>query len=273
MLRERLARHHLAGHGLPAPDDVVRWFGAVQAQDFPGALWALGQRLAMARTEADVLAAFDAGALIRTHVLRPTWHFVAAGGSAVDARADGATHPGSQPRHVTRNSVSTRRPDVKAERVFARALAGGRHLTRQELAAALRRARVDPDGQRLVHLLMHAELEALVCSGPRVGKQLTYALVDDRVPVDSRSPREDALATLFTRYFTSHGPATVRGRSMVVGPAAWRRARRHRAGRRRASQRRMIDGRGVLVGSRQRPAGVAARPPAARAVRAPSTQL
>ena len=77
MLRERLARHHLAGDGLPSPVDVVRWFGAVQAQDFAGALWAIGQRLATATTEADVLAAFDAGGLVRTHVLRPTWHFVA----------------------------------------------------------------------------------------------------------------------------------------------------------------------------------------------------
>src|SRR5918993_1941204 len=77
MLRERLMRHHLAGEGLPAPADVVRWLGAVQAQDFAGALWALGQRLIPPATEAAVLAAFDAGALIRTHVLRPTWHFVA----------------------------------------------------------------------------------------------------------------------------------------------------------------------------------------------------
>ncbi len=93
---------------------------------------------------------------------------------------------------------------------MARALEGGRHLTRHQLAAALRRVRIDSDGQRLMHLLFHAELEGLICSGPRVGKDLTYALLDERVAPAPPRDREDALATLMTRYFTSHGPATVR---------------------------------------------------------------
>ena len=123
---------------------------------------------------------------------------------------------------------------AKAADTFARALEGGQCLTRLELGAALRRARIDPGGQRLAHLLFHAELEGLICSGPRVGKQLTYASIDARVAVTPPTRREDALATLVSRYFTSHGPATVRGRRMVVGPDARRRPRRHRAGRRRA---------------------------------------
>ncbi|MGF2075613.1 DNA glycosylase AlkZ-like family protein, partial [Enterococcus casseliflavus] len=84
---------------------------------------------------------------------------------------------------------------IKAARTFARALEGGKHLTRLQLAAALRRARIDPDEQRLGHLLVYAEIEGLICSGPRVGKQLTYALIDERVPPTAPLEREVALTT------------------------------------------------------------------------------
>jgi hypothetical protein len=213
MLHERLARHRLAGEGLTSPVNVVRWFGAVQAQDFPGALWAVGQRLATTTTEREVLAAFDAGTLIRTHVLRPTWHFVA----PEDLRWMLAlTGPRIQAASAARYRELGLEPSTrtKAERVFTKALAGGRHLTRPALADALSRAGIDPADQRLAHLVMHAELEGLICSGPRVGKQFTYALIDERVPAMQPRDREVAVRTLVTRYFTSHGPAT-------VGDASW----------------------------------------------------
>lgn len=213
MLRERLARHRLAGGGLPSPVDVVRWFGAVQSQDFAGALWAIGQRLATPLTEADLQAVFDAGALVRTHVLRPTWHFVAPEDLRWMLALTGPRiQAGSTARYAALGLDAATR--VKAARTFARALEGGAHLTRLQLAAALRRARIDPDEQRLGHLLFYAELEGLVCSGPRVGKQFTYALIDEWVPSVPTRDRENAIATLMTRYFSSHGPAT-------VGDAAW----------------------------------------------------
>ncbi len=207
VLTERLHNHRLAGNGLAGPVDVVRWHGAVQAQDFPGALWAVAQRVTEA-TEADVLAAFDAGALIRTHVLRPTWHFVAAEDLRwMLALTAPRLQAGSAARYAAVGLDATTR--AKATRTIARVLEG-RHLTRHELAAALRRVRIDPDGQRLMHLLFHAELEGLICSGPRAGKDLTYALLDERVAAAPPRDREDSLATLMTRYFASHGPATVR---------------------------------------------------------------
>jgi hypothetical protein len=98
----------------------------------------------------------------------------------------------------------------RSSAVFALALAGGRHLTRTELQAALRRAKITADGHRLAHLCMHAELDALICSGPRRGKQFTYALVDERVPPAQPLGRDAALAELARRYFTSRGPATAR---------------------------------------------------------------
>ena len=214
----------------PRPVDVVRWFGAVQAQDFPGALWAIGQRLATPTTEADVLAAFDAGALVRTHVLRPTWHFVAPEDLRWMLALTGPRIQAAQRRRVTGNSASTprhaRRPSASSRR-RSRAAATSRAL---RLADALRRARIDPDDQRLAHLVMHAELEGLICSGPRVGKQFTYALIDERVPPARPLDREAAVTTLVTRYFSSHGPATVSDAAWWSGLPHGRRARGHRAG-------------------------------------------
>ncbi len=208
MLTERLRAHRLAGNGLAAPVDVVRWFGAVQAQDFPGALWALAQRTSTPIDDASIVAAFDAGEIIRTHVLRPTWHLVA----PEDLRSMLAlTAPRLQSSNAARYKelgldTTTR---TRATRTIARTLEGGRHATRHELATALGRARIDTTGQRLVHLLFHAELEGLLCSGPRVGKHLTYALLDDRVVQTPALSRDEALGKLIQRYFTSHGPATV----------------------------------------------------------------
>ena len=208
MLSGRLRAHRLAGNGLAAPVDVVRWLGAVQAQDFPGALWALAQRTSPALDAAAAVAAFDAGHIVRTHVLRPTWHFVA----PEDLRWMLAL---TGPRLQTSNAARYRELGLdattrtRAIRAIARTLDGGRHATRHEIAAALGRARIDTTGQRLVHLLFHAELDGLICSGPRVGTHLTYALLDDRVPPASEFSREDSLGRLIQRYFTSHGPATV----------------------------------------------------------------
>jgi hypothetical protein len=122
----------------------------------------------------------------------------------------------SAPRVHAANAYAYRTFELDAK-VFARsraalerALAGGRQLTRPELATVLQRARIQAAGPRLAHLMMHAELEAVLCSGARRGKQFTYALLEERVPPAKRLPREEALAELTSRYFASHGPATVR---------------------------------------------------------------
>ncbi|BCS31262.1 hypothetical protein TBR22_A04620 [Luteitalea sp. TBR-22] len=210
ILPERLRHHFLTGRTRPArPDQVVRWFGAVQAQDFAGALWALAQRLAAPTTEAALLAAFDEGAFIRTHVLRPTWHFVAPEDLRwMLALTAPRVHAANAARYAELGLDARTR--AAAERALAKALAGGVSLTRQELAEALGVAGIPPDGQRLPHLLMHAELEGVICSGPRRGKQFTHALVDARVPASPARSRDEALAALMQRYVASHGPVTAR---------------------------------------------------------------
>ena len=193
----------IAGRGA-SPEAVVAGLGAVQAQDYLGAKWAVGQRAGC--SDARVEEALDRGAILRTHVLRPTWHFVAPG----DIRWLLAL---TAPRVHSLNAPYYRQAGLDA-RVFARsdaamakALQGRRHLTRDELQAALRDAGIPADGLRLALLIMHAELGAVACSGRRRGKQFTYAALDERAPSARALPPDEGLAELARRYFASHGPA------------------------------------------------------------------
>jgi hypothetical protein len=205
--RRRLQHQRLVGEPFDAPADVVRWFGAVQSQDYLGAKWALALRLAGVDS-AGLDRAFDAGAIIRTHVLRPTWHFVA----PEDIRwLVALTGPRvlasmtSRLRQLELDEATLRRSDA----VLVEALQGGRALTRHELGAVFDAARISPAGQRLPYLLSHGELVGLVCSGPLRGRQQTYALIDERVPAVPPRARDEAVAELARRYFASHGPATL----------------------------------------------------------------
>ena len=209
LARERLLNQRLAGNGLASPQAVVEWMGAVQAQEFVDAQWALALR-SRQKTRNAIEQALHNGAILRTHVLRPTWHFVA----PADIRWMLAlTGPYISKRMAPYNRKLELDRSVfrKSQAIFARALRGGTYLTRQELKTALQRGGVDPgDVQRLAHLVMQAELDALICSGPRRGKQFTYALLDERVPASPPRSRDASLAELARRYFTSHGPAQVR---------------------------------------------------------------
>ena len=210
IVRRRLVTQRLAGEPLADAAAVVRWLGAVQAQEFAEAKWSLAER-SHDRTDAAVEAAFTRGEFIRTHVLRPTWHFVARDDVRRMLRL-------TRPRVHALNAYWYRRFEIdppvlaRTHRVIEQTLAGGAPpCTRGELADRLGAAGIQAAGLRLGYLLMHAELEELICSGPRRGKQHTYALLDDRVPhspSDDR-PRDTAVADLALRYFHSHGPATV----------------------------------------------------------------
>jgi hypothetical protein len=210
LLARRLRNQKLEGSELRQPADVVAWLGAVQAQDYPAAKWALGLR-AEGLTDAAVDRAFDEGSILRTHVLRPTWHFV----TPADIRWMQALTGARVQRVLERYHRFVdlnRRLLTRCEKVLVRALQGGRHLTRTELSAALRAAGIEATGVRLHHILSDAELRAVICSGPRRGKQFTYALVDERVPraLARTLSGDEALAELTRRFFASHGPATVK---------------------------------------------------------------
>ena len=205
----RLHAQRLIGEPFTSAVDTVRWLGVVQAQDYAGALWAVGQRT-QAATAAALNRLFDAGVILRTHVLRPTWHFVLPEDIRWLLELTG-------PRVRRGLAARWRQLEIdagvvaRASAAFRAALAGGRHLTRPELGVVLRATGIAPDGQRLPHLLMAAELDGLLASGPRHGKQFTYALLEERAPAPQARvlDRTAALAELTRRYFRSHGPAQV----------------------------------------------------------------
>jgi hypothetical protein len=208
----RLRNQQLIGKGFGSAAEAVGWFGAVQSQDYAGARWALGQRLKpSAASDRDIERAFDLGEILRTHVMRPTWHFVL----PADIRwllALTAPRVRALMRLYDAKLELDRAILDRSQELLSAALHGGKHLTRNELAGLLAKAGIVASGQRLGHIMMHAELDALICSGPRRGKQFTYALLSERAP-DASGPknpsltREQALTELTLRYFTSHGPA------------------------------------------------------------------
>jgi len=215
----RLHGQRLASRRMAGAEDIVGWLGAVQAQEYPLAKWGLGLRLRRA-TDASIERAFAAGSILRTHVLRPTWHFVTPADirwmlalTGPRIRANVASYDrqlGIDPGAITR-----------AIRAIAAALEGGAQLTRIELKAVLTRAGLNTHGtQRLTHLIIHAELDAVICSGARRANLQTYALLDDRVPRSRPRSRDDSLAELARRYFTGHGPAQLKDFSWWSGLTA-----------------------------------------------------
>ncbi|MFI0451494.1 winged helix DNA-binding domain-containing protein [Actinomadura sp. 6N118] len=212
-----LARRRTGAVGLgsvqPAPfadaAEVVGWFGGLQSQDYHPAKWAIAQRLGPGVTDADLDRAFDDGAILRTHVLRPTWHFVTPADLCWLLEL-------TAPRVHALNGYAYRQGELdgpllrRTTDLIAHAVAGGNHLTRTEIAALLAHHGITAKGFRLGYILIHAELERVICSGPLRGKQHTYALIEERVPQAASMEREAALAEIVRRFFTSHGPATAK---------------------------------------------------------------
>lgn len=202
--RRRLYQQGLLDHDFSTPGKVVAWLGAVQAQDFLAALWALGLRLRDA-TESSVEAAIASKTIVRTRPMRGTIHFV----------------PGDDIRWILklmrpRNRMLIDRYQTideetfsKSYRVFETVLQGGKQLTRAELVRALEQAGISAAGQSFTWFVFRAQADALICWGKRRGKQFTFTLLDEWLPPSKMLEHDEALATLARRYFTSHGPATL----------------------------------------------------------------
>jgi hypothetical protein len=206
---QRLQNQRITRPGPRIPEKLVAWMGAVQAQEYGPAKWGLGLRLPPSTTDASIERAVNQGRILRTHLLRPTWHFVA----AADIRWMLELTGGQVQRRMGPYDLQLgldARVKARAVDVIERALGEQRYLTRRELGAELVRASMPAKSMHLAHLAMHAELQGIICSGPRRGKQSTYALLDHRAPAAKRLQRDEGLAELTKRYFRSHGPATVR---------------------------------------------------------------
>jgi hypothetical protein len=181
--------------------------GAVQAQDYPGSLWAVGQRLRGA-TERTIEDAIADRSIVRTWPMRGTLHFVAAADVRWMLRL-------LTPRVLAGVKWRNQQLELdaaafaRARRILETALQGGRRLTRPAAYAALQAGGVSPAGQRGIHLLGHLALEGLLCFGPREARQPTFVLLEEWVPPAPEVPRDVAMAQLAERYFASHAPATL----------------------------------------------------------------
>jgi hypothetical protein len=203
----RLDRQLVSRQRFDTPAQTVTWMGAMQAQDPRAVQWALGLRTRVSSVDAIEAAVAD-GSVIRSHVFRGTWQYVARDDVRWMLALVG-------PRLIERGAARNRQFGLDSKTFgrccdrLSRALAGGTELTRTEVRAVLQRARIATDAPRLSHILGRAELAGVICGGSPHGKAHTYALLDDRVPTGRALSREQALDALAVRYFRSRGPATV----------------------------------------------------------------
>jgi hypothetical protein len=203
----RLYNQQIAATQCKSAAEVVSWLVAMQAQEFRHAKWAIGLRLSGA-TEQDVDDAFNSGSILRTHLMRPTWHFVAPEDIRwLLALTAPRVHQGNAPYYKKLELSKTLL--TRCHNIITRSLAGGNYLKRSEIQEILKLKKINADGMRLAYIMMHAELEGLICSGPRIGKQFSYALLEERTPKVKSYSRDEALSMFLLRYFTSRGPATL----------------------------------------------------------------
>lgn len=193
------------------PAEVVRWFGAIQSQDYAGSLYAIGLRTRGA-CEADVERAIAQGSIVRTWPMRRTIHCVPAEDAGWMVRLLAPRQIARMDPYYRKMGITTRELE-RAGKVLHNALAGGRQLARAELYGELNTAGIATDGRpgvgRGLHLITHWALEGLICIAARKGKQPTFALLDEWTPRGRELKGDDAYAELARRYFQSHGPATV----------------------------------------------------------------
>lgn len=203
--RLRLLHQHLPSGPHQTPKTLVSHMGAMQAQDYAMAKWALGIRIP-GITDEVVEQALNRGEIIRTHILRPTWHFVAPEDLPWMLALTAQPIRNLMASNDKRLGIDATLV-IKTNDIVGRALRDGDALTREEIADLLQREGIATDENRLSHFLMHAELDRIVKTGPRRGKQFTYVRLE--LPEAPARSREENLAELARRYFTSHGPASV----------------------------------------------------------------
>jgi hypothetical protein len=203
----RLFSQKIEQTGFTSAKELVSWMGAMQAQDYAMSKWAIGSRLVHS-TDEMVETALNNGEIIRSHLMRPTWHLVSADDiywmndlSATKIRQN------FKSRH--RDLELSEEMILKSEKVFEKAISKEGNLTRDELDAELQKVNLITVENQLYHLLFCAELDGILCNGAVKNGKQTYDLLSRRVPNRRTLFREESLAELAKRYFQSHGPATI----------------------------------------------------------------
>ena len=203
----RLRNQQVVESQFKTAQDIVGWMGAMQAQDFNMSKWAIGARLPDS-TEKLIESAIAKGEIIRTHILRPTWHFVSSEDIYWMLELS-APHIKACMKARDKELGLTDVIFKKSNAVIEKALRDGQHLSREELLTEFIKADIPVDNNRTSHLLMRAETEGIICSGQTKASKQTYALLSERVPIMKPLKRDEALAKLAIKYFTSHCPATL----------------------------------------------------------------
>ena len=215
----RLINQQIAGSEFKTAKEIVGWMGAMQAQDFAMSKWAIGVRFP-GSTEKVIEAALDTGEIIRTHLLRPTWHLVSADDINWMLRLT-APHIKASMKSRDKQLELDEKTYSKCNILLEKALQNSTNLTREALVTCLNSAGINTYDNRASHIFMRAELEGIICSGISTGNKQTYALLSLRVPDEIRINRDEALTKLATAYFKSHGPATLKDFNWWSGlPAA-----------------------------------------------------
>lgn len=188
----RLVNQQIAQSNFKAPHEIVTWMVAMQAQEYAMAKWAIGLRVP-GLNDAAVEKAMNDGTILRTHLMRPTWHFVAPHDIRWMLELTGP--------HVTAISAFMHRQTgldaaafKKCNCIIIKALRDKKHLTRTEIKSSLEKYKINAEGQRLAYIMMNAGQQGIICSGVRKGKQFTYALLDERVPVTKKLLRREVIA-------------------------------------------------------------------------------
>lgn len=204
----RILNQKIENSSFKTPNEIVSWMGAMQAQDFAMSKWAVGMRL-IDSTEKSIEEAFNKGEILRTHVLRPTWHLVSPDDIfwMLDLTAEKIK---SSMKSRNKELELNRDVFIKSNQLIEKALSKNEYLTREELALEYQKAQIRTDQNRLSHLLMEAELDQLICSGPLKDNKLTYALLQRRVPLKKLLKKDESLAELAKRYFSSRGPGSLK---------------------------------------------------------------
>lgn len=208
-LRAERVHSHAVVERLATPLAVVERMFALQAQDLPAALWAVGSRTTDSRID-DVRALVESGTVVRSWPMRGTLHMLPA--------ADLHWVLGLTAERVLRSATATYSREGIEDLLIGRAgdcaraaLEGRRSLSRAEMHALWSDAGIDVRGQRGYHLISILALRGILCWGPFEGRAQRLVLVDEWIPRDSRRTLdgEAALGEFFVRYLAGHAPASV----------------------------------------------------------------
>ncbi len=203
----RLQSQQLVNPKFTDPKSLVSWMGAIQAQDYTMAKWAIGCRLE-GYTDELIEDAFNRGDILRIHVMRPTWHFVAKEDIRWMAALSSKKIISAWKSYNKKYNVDEKEY-TRYVKLIEKILEGNKHLTREEIKLEFEKAGILLDPHEMNHYLMNAEALGIVCSGIMKSKKPTYTLLDERVPKTENVTKDEALFRIATKYFRSHSPATI----------------------------------------------------------------